>query len=547
MKKIFLALLLPALVCAGAFAQNLNPTVTVTNTYLSKAGDAAKYVPAPDIPDSLKAFNYDFDYSVFATPYRGAYEFVPYSVEFNPERAFEYGTGLFVRAGAGYPLRPQLQAVWEPVNGDKFKMNVHQDFNGFIGQYRDVRKDISSSPMMTTKGVFHDGYDFSETLGSDGNFKLGAVNGGFSVDYNGIFTKDEVGERNFNSARAKVFAGSDIRDFLHLDGSLVLDLAADGIPHPYGKRTVNQRGLDFSVRASHESASGFTPTVDLQLKCVSYAGADEFAASFLGFAVTPHLKFKAGPVKIDAGLRIDSAGKLRLAPMVNASMSVFDNALGVYAGVTGGTGFNTLSEFVRECHWYSPLYSEKMTDSFERINARIGLRGGVFSRLEYDLCCGWASEKDMALWGVKNFSGNLSPNLGFRDVDYAYVNLMLAWKSDRFDADGILRYRNSQLDGCADVFDFPLFEGDFRLMYNWNKRIFAGPRVAFSTGRQARVSDVNLEMQPYIDLGIFGEYRLNSRLSFWIQGSNLLNESVQIVPMHVESGINFTGGICLSL
>jgi len=546
MKKT-IALLLPVLLCTGVCAQNLNPTVNITNTYLSKAGEGSKYVPERVLPDSLTKFDYKFDYSVFDTPYKGAFEFSPYAVSFNPEPASVDGRQLFIRAGAGYPLYPQLQAVWAPVKGDKFNMNLHQDFNGFLGQYRVVRRNMSSSPMLTTKGCFYDGYDFSELFGADGRFCLGAVNGGFSADYNGIFTKDEAGVHNFHSALAKVNAGSEGWDLMSLKGTLAVDFATDRVPHPYGARNVNEGGFDLDVNAARDLNEKYFAVVDLKFKYVSYSGAEAFAPTYFGFAFTPHVRFQAGPVNLDAGIRLDGAGKLMVAPAVKASLKLFNDALTVYASATGGTKFNTFSEFVRTSHWFSPMYSESMKNSFERINARLGLRGSLFSKLQYDLCTGWASEMDMALWGVNNVSETLKPCLGFRNVNYAFADLLLAWKSDRIDADGSLHFRKSQLDGNADVFDLPGISGNFRAMYNWNKRIYGGARVVFATSRKAKLSGVPMELQPYLDLGVFGEYRLNSRISFWLQGANLLNEAIQTTPMHVESGINFTAGICLSL
>ena len=51
----------------------------------------------------------------------------------------------------------------------------------------------------------------------------------------------------------------------------------------------------------------------------------------------------------------------------------------------------------------------------------------------------------------------------------------------------------------------------------------------------------------YADLGISLEYRFSRSFSVWIHGGNLLDMAVQTVPLHAESGINFTGGICLNL
>ena len=60
------------LICAAVFAtaltagaQNLNPTVEVTNQFEGKVMEVAKPVIDMAVPDSLLRFDLEFDYSVF--------------------------------------------------------------------------------------------------------------------------------------------------------------------------------------------------------------------------------------------------------------------------------------------------------------------------------------------------------------------------------------------------------------------------------------------------------------------------------------------------
>ena len=68
---IFSAIVL--LAGASAWAQNLNPTVEVTNVYAREATGIEKPSQLLEMPDSVLRFNLDMDYSVNATPYRGSY------------------------------------------------------------------------------------------------------------------------------------------------------------------------------------------------------------------------------------------------------------------------------------------------------------------------------------------------------------------------------------------------------------------------------------------------------------------------------------------
>ena len=65
-RYIFIASAL--LACAVASAQNLNPTVQVTNDYEGKLMEVNKQNVAMAIPDSLLKFDWNFNYSVFDNP-----------------------------------------------------------------------------------------------------------------------------------------------------------------------------------------------------------------------------------------------------------------------------------------------------------------------------------------------------------------------------------------------------------------------------------------------------------------------------------------------
>ena len=99
-------------------AQNINQSVQVTNEYETKFADFQKQGLAMDVPDSLYDFDYNFDYSVFETPYKGSYEFTPYRIVVKPDPMPYDGRKFYLRAGAGYALHPVLDMVYTPVAGE---------------------------------------------------------------------------------------------------------------------------------------------------------------------------------------------------------------------------------------------------------------------------------------------------------------------------------------------------------------------------------------------------------------------------------------------
>ena len=129
MKRLIISIAILA-ASLTAWAQNVNPTVQVTNDYMTRMSDVRKQGVDISVPDSLYDFDYNFDYSVFESPYKGAYEFSPYVVKMTPEREEPDLRKFYLRAGAGYAMHPELELVCAPVIKDKFTLNVFADADG---------------------------------------------------------------------------------------------------------------------------------------------------------------------------------------------------------------------------------------------------------------------------------------------------------------------------------------------------------------------------------------------------------------------------------
>ena len=159
MRKISTALALLAL-CAPLGAQNINQTVEVTNDYRTRFADFQKQGPGMTVPDSLFRFDYDFDYSVFETPYRGSYEFSPYRIEVTPEARGREGNRLYLRAGAGFTFHPQLEFAARLLDKEDFKIGLVADMHGYAGQYRLRDVAFAKAPC----------YDLSSGLALNGQY-----------------------------------------------------------------------------------------------------------------------------------------------------------------------------------------------------------------------------------------------------------------------------------------------------------------------------------------------------------------------------------------
>ena len=177
--------------CAPLGAQNIKQTVEVTNDYLTRFADFQKISPAMGVPDSLYRFDYDFDYSVFETPYKGSYEFSPYRIEVTPEARLRDDRLLYVRAGLGASFHPQLEYAVRLLDNGKHKIGIVGDALGFAGKYR-VRDREVKVP----------GHDLVSRALLNGQYLRPAALLSYSFGYNGILSGEDVTEPVFKAVDA---------------------------------------------------------------------------------------------------------------------------------------------------------------------------------------------------------------------------------------------------------------------------------------------------------------------------------------------------------
>ena len=123
--------------------------------------------------------------------------------------------------------------------------------------------------------------------------------------------------------------------------------------------------------------------------------------------------------------------------------------------------------------------------------------------------------------------------------------------TERFKFDGNLQYAHYWgFETVAGLFAPSAFTGSTSMEYNIRKRIYFGVDCDFATGRKmiAPVLEGQAYSIPgYADLGLSVEVLTSRKLSFWARGGNLLNMTIQRVPLYAEGGINFTVGLCVNL
>lgn len=603
-KRICLAALALMFSAAAALGQNLNPTVEVTNTYEGDPSHIQKPKIDMAVPDSLLHFDMDFGYEVFNNPYEGSYNFKPYMLNIKPGRDAYRGHTLYLKAGAGYSLHPQLDFVYSPDRKGPFQFSIYANHRSYFGKYHDFVPLLNGEEGMTPDVVnysqdgtyelksdgSYSGHDALTRAGFDGRYSWDSGAFTFGVGYYGLNTKDTVAKQSYNAGEFylglqsyntegksfyydAVFSGRIGSDKYDLDSSWPLIGLTAG-DNKVSEGILSLRGNIGPQLWSNKFLIGFEGLYATYGKDVN----DQYGI----IAATPKWVYERGRWKVNVGVRLqkflhDEGGtdKFRLVyaldsqdggfiyPDAHVSFAIAEKFM-AYADVTGGTKVRTLASSLEENHFLNPIYSAGLAmycNDVENVNVKVGIKGSVKSVFNFDLNAGGINYDSRMMDGASYLGGRyFRPMTMFNseDLSVIFVNALMGVRAGEVRIDAGFHYRHTKYDsvvhsGLAD----PDFSAHIRGICNITPRIWAGVQAKGATERKGQFVEYgtggtlnyiySMKVPGWIDVGLLGGYQYNRRLGFWIESGNLLCQKVQINPFYAEKGLWVTAGITLSL
>lgn len=531
--SLTIGLALPAL----AAAQNLNPTIEVTNDFITSTQGAERISFPMEVPDSINQFRLNFDYDVFSNPYRGAYKFVPYNVKMAPEaRSFD-GSRFYLKAGAGYTLHPVFTLAWSPIARDAFSLNFYQNFKGYLGTYRAFDGYTPE---------FDDGHDFSENFVASASIDTKYVKFQPTFSYDGAYVADLWQNDMFHNLRADLRAVSKLDEETHVSYDV-------NFSYSYGSDAlVGEQQWRFAGSVSPFSQIACHMLLDYQIGYTAYTGA--ITDVLYNVEALPHFAFSAGPADLSLGVKGCYIYSLHVYPDVKADLRLFKGALDVYAGVVGGDRINTYSAFkLADHHFLADTAPSSLVGGYyrERINAYLGLGGCIKSVFQFDFLGGFAALDGAPMYSLitaANPAAWTASTILNRaavvpvDYSYCYIDADMLFSLKSFELRGAAHWRKSGLDGTQ-CFTLPSFSADGGILYTWRGRLKTGLDFDWCSERMM----TERTMASYLDLGAYAEYRTAKNFAFWLRGGNLCNKVIERVPFVAEKGISITAGICLDL
>ncbi len=565
-------------------AQSFNPRVEVTNAYQGRSVEGSKNVVGMSVPDSLTVFDYDFDYSVFDNPYKGSYEFKPYLIDMRPAAAAQDVRQFYLRAGAGYSLHPELTAVYSPkLKVQGISLQIYDDFRGYMGNYRTLK----GYHMSSLEKYLVDNYENGTYFGFDMNNVVGAKvryvgdKSVFSLEatYRFMTVKDTVDRT--------ISPNDGTWGHIYNEGGIALNIASKPFNDDKVTYDVDIRGrmgendIVFNAMGFAVGNTELNGKVDLGMKLSDHSSIGLDFGTDMGFYnrllssyamnvyVTPKFKWTNGRFNADLGAQIAYVfGKDNtnhtispmhktesqiIYPAINLSYRILDQGLTLYARATGGNDINQFSTLIEKNHFFNPVFLLSnttiplMDNSVTKIDAALGFKGQLAGFLQFDVYGGFADTDALLVDGmyqtVRTNPVRLVGSIDYLGMKRIFADANLQWMSDHIEAGGHFRYTKSTPKGTNDFYlAIPELVADGYITYNWSKRIYVGVNAEYCSERST------LYVIPsYVDFGAMAEFRVNSKLSVWLRGGNLLNRTIQRSPLHAEAGLNVTGGIALNL
>ena len=545
MKKTIIFICAALVYQVVAVAQDLDPTVEVSREYEGKMIEVHKPAIKMSVPDTLYQFDLGFDYSVFDNPYKGAYEFNPYVLEMKPTTSGDSGNVFYLRAGAGYTLHPALDLLWSPATPGTLGVDVYAMHRSYIGEYRGLQQDAWN------------GYDLFSKAGADFACEWKKVALDFGASYYGIHDKDYRRSRGYNALDAYMT----VRSKTTWPENFTYDVSASYRFAQDCSRTWVTGGLaghEFNLDSHIRPAFGGVGRVvfDLGVEMDSYNGLLNSTAGCFRFV--PRYVYKKGRLALDLGVRVSTviaSGEMNLTkgqyvyPDIRADLAVIPDAMKIYMRIGGGDRLNRYSSLVDANHHLDFSYgmsgaSSLIDVSVERVSAVLGLEGRITSFFSYNIKGGYVNVKNGLLdAALADEYGMFMPAVGYSPYQkcFAAIDWNMTLSSIRFI--GNVEYTHSWgIESDYMLAPSPL-KGEAAIEYDWMNRIDAGVDCQFSL---KRASGNGFTVPAYADLGVYAEYAMNRKLSFWLRGGNLLNMEIQRNLLYAEKGINFTAGICLT-
>ena len=564
-------------------------TVEVSRLYDVNLDGIRKPAIPTSVDDSLQHFDVHFDYSIFNRPYGDLYDFTPYeSIQLSTVGA-NRTPYVYTRLGAQYApadkgLLPAGEIYIQSKPRKGFCSGLYGRHNSFFG---DLGRGFGEFPILGTSRM-------ENTVGGDITYDWSTGELMFDVRYdldNYVYTAKDNGAPtispwpegyfpkarhhddgfraafNLNSAQKEentiyydvTLAYRRLRKYFEMEGTYSPLAGRDSLTE--GLLTVGGY-----VGATFEKHRIY---VDMNIEYASYAGVHDFNVGVVEFSpiYQLHRRWLDARLGVKFGSRYGIAGQIpepgldlharsSIFPDTDIRVTLIDKSLWAHAVITGGNDLNPYSRLMEDCPIALP--TSTMAFGSRPLDATFSLEGVVSGRLGINLEAIYKIYRNKMIF-IPAYDGTAMTQMmaSYRNVNQFSSQVEMFWRSQEITVSGRLRYaRYMDRDSKSIVTEMPAWTGNASIRYNFRERLIAQVECYYrsATGGNMGLHDAlqgshavpTYEVPPIVDLDFNVNYLINKHFSVFAKVGNALDHRNQYMPLYLEPGRNFGGGICLN-
>ena len=569
-------------------------TVEVSRAYDVNLDGIRKPALPVSVDDSLQRFDVHFDYSIFNRPYNDLYDFTPYETIQLSTVGANRTPFVFTRLGARYApgekgIMPagEIYLQSKPKNG--FCSGLYGRHDSFFG---DLGRSFDAFPVLGTARM-------TNTVGGDLTYDWATGELMFDVKYD--FDRYDYTAKDNGAPTVAPWPTGYFPTASHRNNSLTasfnLNSAQKEENTVYYDVTLSYRNTQKAMALSSAAmapdtarltegflkVSGYVGAtfdvhrvyIDMNIEYANYRGVHDFQSGVVEFSPIYKYQRKRLDAKLGVkfGTRYGMAGAIEelgldlmprsgIFPDVDLRFTLLDRSLWAHAVVTGGNDLNPYSRMIDDC----PIVLPTTTMAFgtRPVDATLSLEGVVSGRLGFNLEGNYKLFRNKMIF-VPVYDGTSLHQMAasYRDVNQASVQGEIIWRSQELTVGGRLRYASYlDKDTKETVTEMPKVTGNAFIRYNYRERIIAQVECNYRSRTSGEMinqiqydpeqphvmydAPILYEVPAIVDLDVNVNYLINKNFSVFAKVGNLLNHRNEYMPLYLEPGINFGGGICLN-
>jgi len=544
-------------------AAQIDPTVDVSRKFESRMQDVTKPAVNMSIADSLERFNVSFDYSIFNRQYKDLYEFNPYQAAQLKTIGVEKPSVFYARVGAQYPLLPSAEFYLQGGKNHGLHASLYGRHNSFWGNVPTFWEGSDKMNMnrMTNRVGGNACYAWST-----GEFK-------FDINYNYDRYKyafNEIGTiddhkngmldltANLNSAHTE-------ENSVYYDVSLNFRNSSKKLELTKPEQTdpsLSEMGENFFKFNGFVGASFDIHRVyiDMNLEFSSYSKTRDFTAGVV--EISPIYELRNSWLNARLGIKFGNYYKLKgdvidkdmensnatnFFPEVDARFCLAKNVFWIHAIANGGNDLNSYVKMLDMCPVLDP--STPLVLGTRPINTKLAFELLAFGKLNINLFGAYTMFRDRVI-----FTPTEVRNAGYQILaTYKDMNLLgggaeLYWESESVTAGASGKYNVYKDSDKNIVTEMPKIEATGYFRYNFRERVIAEVNCGYKSATSGFFygSETLYEVPELLDLSFNLNVKLNKHFSVYGKVGNILDKKNQFIPLYVEPGRNFGGGICVN-